>query len=218
MSENQQSAGIAPGEWQAVLEELLRGVVHASNNRFTTLLSLAQLAELDGGNPEDAAVMRQELSRLHEVISSIGALVGHIEQPEALDLHAMLANALSIHASHSRERGTPCEVRRSGGEAIIRVPRAALFRLLLIAVDSARRANVETPDSAPVFELATSETLVQLKAPSARQPGADALALAAACRGALRWDGGYWVFEMPTLIAVRARERAEARPTPAADA
>jgi hypothetical protein len=220
MSENEEStpAKIAPGEWQSVLEELLRGVVHASNNRFTTLLSLAQLAELDGGTADDAAVMRQELSRLHEVISTIGALVGPVTQPEALDLHAMLASALALNASHSRARGAPCEVRRSGGEAIVRVPRAALLRYLLLSIHSARQANPDAPDSAPVITLQTSESHVRLTTPSAVAPGADALALTAACGGVLHADGAAWTLELPSLIALRARERAQARQTPVAGA
>lgn len=218
MSEHEQSAGVALGEWQSLLEELLRGVVHASNNRFTTLLSLAQLAELDGGTAEDATVMRHELSRLHEVISSIGVLVGPMEQPEALDLNAVLTSALSIHASHAGVRGAACEVRRTGGDAIVRVPRAALLRYVLIAVDSARRARLGAPDTAPLLELATTDALVQLKTPSEAAPGADAHALAAACNGVLRSDDGYWRLELPTLLTLRARERAEARPRPAADA
>lgn len=220
MSENEEStpAKMAPGEWQSLLEELLRGVVHASNNRFTTLLSLAQLAELDGGTADDAAIMRQELSRLHEVISTISALVGPMTQPEALDLHAMLTNALALHATHSRARGAPCEVRRSGGEAIVRVPRAALLRYLLLAIHSARQASPEATDTAPVIVLDTTETRVRLTTPSTSAPRADALALASASGGTLHADGAAWVLELPSLIALRARERAQARQMPAADA
>ena len=220
MSENDEptAAMIAPGEWQSLLEELLRGVVHASNNRFTTLLSLVQLAELDGGTAHDAAILRQELSRLHEVISTIGALVAPMAQPEALDLFAMLANAKALHATHSRARGTTCEVRRVGGEAIVRVPRAALLRYLLLAIHSAGDAMLGTPDTAPVIELDSSETRVRLTTPSITAPGADAQALAAACGGTVQADGAGWIFELPSLIALRARERLQATQTPAADA
>ncbi len=205
-------------DWIVLLEDLLRGVVHASNNRFTALMSLTQLAEQDGESPEDAALMRQELARLHEVVSFVGVLVARSDQPEALEVHTLLGVALEIHAMHPRMRMMECVVTRGENVPPVRVPRTALLRLLLLMVDAAKLAATADALKSSALYLDATETLVRLRTAALARPGSDAMELAASCGGEIRTADREWTLELPSLAAIRQRERAATTPTPAADA
>lgn len=206
------------GDWTPLLEALLSGVVHASNNRFTTLLSLAQLAELDGNNAEDISLMRTELTRLHEVVTYVGLLVAPAGEPEALELEPLLEIALAIHSLHPRTRAVSCTVKRSAAHQVVRAPRSALLRLLLLLVDIAKRGPASAESADVILDLAGDDHVVRLGAESTLPPGTDALKLATACGATLQTTNGGLVLELPSLAALRMRERANATRTPASGA
>ncbi len=195
------------GRWARLSEELLRGLVHAMNNRVTALSAFAELAALDG-EPLEPAVIRQEITRLHGVNALIGVMSARNEEPEALEIRAVLEVALNLHQHHPRMRSVPCTMEQSGVVLPVRVPRWALLRLLLIMVDDARRAGAAEGKEAVVVRISGDESRVRASICSAEPLGDDAAALAALCGGTLVAGNGEVAVELPSLLELRRRDRA----------
>lgn len=194
------------GEWTALFEELLRGLVHAMNNRVTALSAFAELAAMDGESVE-TAVLRQEITRLHTVSALVGVMATRGADTEALELRVVLEQALTIHSHHPRMRAAACTIAQAGLLLPVRVPRWALLRLLLLMVDAAKRAGEASGASGVEVRLAGDEGSVTVQVASAEGLALDAASLATICGGSLRHAGGSWVLELPSLPALRRRER-----------
>lgn len=195
------------GEWEPLLEDLLRGLVHATNNRITSLSALAELATYDD-EMLDIDLLRKEITRVHDVSSLVGTLVTRSEDGEALEVSAVLDVALNIHSHHPRLRPVPCTVEKVNAVLPVRVPRWALLRLSLLMIDSAKRAGVASSAATVALRLSGDDTVVRTHCASAAPLGADALRYASLCGGALLHAGGESVLELPSLLEVRRREAA----------
>ena len=128
------------GEWTQLLEDLLRGLVHAMNNRVTALSAFAELAAVDDEALE-IDMLRHEIHRLHEVSSLVSVLASRNDETEALELSTVLEMALEIHSHHPRMRAVPCTLEQAGAVLPVRVPRWAMLRLALLMVDAAKCAG-----------------------------------------------------------------------------
>jgi hypothetical protein len=194
------------GEWTTLFDELLRGLSHAMNNRVTALSAFAELAAMDGELVE-TTVLRQEIARLHAVSALVGVLATRGNDTEALELRGVLEQALTIHSHHPRMRAVPCTIAQRELVLPVRVPRWALLRLMLLMVDVAKRAGETTGATGVEVHLAGDDETTTVQVSSAERLGLDAAALATMCGGTLRHAGGDWVLELPSLLALRRRER-----------
>ena len=192
--------------WELLLEELLRGLVHSINNRVTALSAFAELAAMDDELPE-TGMLRQEIRRLHGVSTMVGVLATRSEDAEALELSGVLDTALQIHEHHPRSRVVQCRLEKSGMLLPVRVPRWALLRVLLLFVDSAKRAADAAGESHAAIEVIGDETSVRVRGATREPLGEDVARYAAMCGGELVAEEGGQVLVLPSLLEVRRRER-----------
>ena len=197
----------AEGAWTLLFEDLLRGLVHSINNRVTALSAFAELSAMDGEalGPD---VLRQEITRLYDASALVAILSTRSDDVEALELRPVLEVVLGIHAHHPRMRDISCTIEQSGPVLPVRVPRWALLRLFLLLVDAAKRAGDATKDAVVCMRLSGDDEVVRAFFASPERLSEDALDLAAACGGILVHRDGGTVLELPSLVALRQRERA----------
>lgn len=207
--------GVAPvdvssdGEWTPLFEDLLRGLVHAINNRVTALGAFAELASFED-EPLEIDALKQEINRLHGVSSLIGVLATRNDEMEALELSSVMDIALNVHSHHPRMRSVPCTVETRGSVLPVRVPRWAMLRLCLLMIDAAKRTGSANSALAVTVGLSGDEQFVRAHFVSSTPMGGDAMRLASRCGGVLQYPGGETVLELPSLLELRKRER-EAR-------
>ena len=198
------------GAWTSLFEELLRGLVHAISNRITALSAFAELAAMDG-EPIEAAMLQEEVMRLHQVSALVGVLATRGDEIEALEVRALLDLALTILSHHPRVRPVPCSVEQCGLVLPVRVPRWALLRLLLLMVDAAERASDAAQASGVAVQLSGDESTVRVHIVSCEPFGPDAERLAATCGGVLTRRAGTYVLALPSLPELRRRERSSSK-------
>ena len=195
------------GAWSLLLEDLLRGLVHAMNNRITALSAYAELAAVDEEALE-VDMLRREIQRLHQVSSFVSALATRSDEREALELSGVVELALEIHSHHPRMRSVPCTLEQSGAILPVRVPRWAMLRLALLMIDAAKRAGSEANANAVAIWVSGTDVAVRLDFASAEPLGRDAVELARHCGGTLSHANGETVLELPSLLELRRREKA----------
>lgn len=195
------------GEWTPLLEDLLRGLVHAMNNRVTALSAFAELAAVEDGALE-IDMLRHEIHRLHEVSSLVSVLASRSDEPESLELSAVLEMAFVIHSHHPRMRSVPCTLEKAGAILPVRVPRWAMLRLALLMIDAAKRAGGESHATTVAVWLSGNDAAVRLHLVSPEPLGVDAEGLARLCGGVLSHTNGEAVLELPSLLEIRRREKA----------
>jgi hypothetical protein len=191
-----------PGNWATLFEELLRGIVHAMNNRITSLSSLVELAAMDDEAPETEK-LREEITRLHEVSVFVGVLASRSVEQEALEIHAVAEQALRIHVHHPRTRSVPCTLERGDTALAVRVPRWALLRLLLLMVDAAKRAAPPAAGTSVVVRVTGDEHQVRVHIVSSEPLSHDADELALRCGASLHAHGGEVQLQLPSLQELR---------------
>ena len=192
------------GKWTILFEDLLRGLVHALNNRVTALSACAELAAIDG-EPVEVTILKAEITRLHQVSALVGVMATRGHDIEALEILPVLEDALAIYNHHPRMRSDQGTIAQSGLVLPVRVPRWALLRLLLLMLDAMRRSAGSTRVE---VRLAGDAETVTVETETSEPAGEDAVALAAMCGGELRKGAGGWTLRLPSLLALRKRERA----------
>jgi hypothetical protein len=195
------------GEWSPLFEDLLRGLVHAMNNRVTALSAYAELAAVDDDAIE-VSMLRQETLRMHQVSSLLSAIATRSDEREALELGGVVEMALEIHGHHPRMRSVPCRLEKVGAILPVRVPRWAMLRLALLMIDAAKRAGVEAHASTVAVWLSGTDLAVCLRLASPQPLGRDAEALSRRCGGRLSHANGEAMLELPSLLELRRREKA----------
>lgn len=193
--------------WTLLSEELLRGLVHAMNNRVTSMGANAELAEMDG-EKLPPRVMRDDLARLNVVTRMISSIASRGGDLEALELAPLLDEVLRLHAHHPRLRTVTCNVDRREELLPVRVPRWALLRLLLLFVDQAKQSAPPTAGET-VLRLTGDAAALRLEAATDGAPHDDAAALASLCGGSLHRQDNVLMLELPSLLELRRRERGD---------
>ena len=94
-------------DWRTISEELLQGLVHALNNRVAALSAFVELAKLGDEEGDPLTVLPTEIAQLHRVNALFGLLPERKSEPEALELRAVLDDAILLHEHHPRLRGEP---------------------------------------------------------------------------------------------------------------
>jgi hypothetical protein len=208
------------GDWASLFEDLLRGLVHAMNNRLTALSAFAELAGMDGEDLE-LNVLRQEITRMHGACSHVGMLVSR-GPAESLEIRPVLDMALEVHSHHPRMRNTiPCAVDQSGAVLPVRVPRWALLRALLLLIDQAKREGQAERLGTVGIRVTGDESTVRVHFAAKGAASHEAARLARLCGGTIEVVGSEQVLQLPSLAETRRRERAGdanpgSTPTPAA--
>ncbi|MEO8334700.1 MAG: hypothetical protein ABI664_07000 [bacterium] len=194
------------GDWSHLFEDLLRGLVHAMNNRVTALSAFAELAAVDDDALE-IDMLRHEIHRLNDVTTFVSVLATRTEETEALELSAVLETALEIHANHPRMRSAPCTLEKTGTILPVRVPRWAMMRLALLMVDATKRAGTTSRAAAVAIRLSGTDAVVRVHVVTPEPLSGDATSLAALCGGVIAHGNGEAVLELPSLPELRRREK-----------
>ena len=195
-------------DWRTISEELLQGLVHALNNRVAALSAFVELARLgdEEGNP--STVLPAEIAQLQGVNVLFGMLPERKSDAEALDLRIVLDDAIHLHEHHPRLRGAPVTVAFEGAPPVVRAPRWALVRVLVMLVHAAKRA-VEPGRSAEgaTLRVRGDDASIGVHADAAVEPSADLIALAERCNGRVAREEGALVLRLPSVRELRRRER-----------
>ena len=192
--------------WPALLEELLHGLVHSLNNRVTSMSAFVEMSESDGDALE-VGLLRDEIRRTHDVGVLIALLASRSTTRESLEVRAVLDQAISVHEHHPRLRGIACVVVQQLSVLPVRVPRWALFRAMLLAIEAGKRDVAATGKDTLVLRVWGNEEQVSVSAMSATAPSGSLLALAQLCDAVLTYDNGEVLITFPSLLAVRRSER-----------
>jgi hypothetical protein len=202
-------------DWHTISEELLQGLVHALNNRVAALSAFVELARLGDEEGDPVTALPSEIAQLHRVSALFGMLPERKSEPEALELRVVLDDAIHLHEHHPRLRGEQVDVTFEGAPAVVRAPRWALVRVLVMLVHDARRAAQSGPrPSVARLRIRADDTIVALHVRTAAEPSSDLVALAERSGGWIARVQDDLVLTMPSLRELRRREREARGDTP----
>jgi hypothetical protein len=200
--------------WVELSDALMRGLVHALNNRVTALSAFAELAALGDDQLTAQHVLPSELARLQQVNAMFRLLLTEEMPPEAMELAPVLDDALALHAHHSRLRTVRCEVIRGGKILPVRVPRWALLRLVLMLLEYAKqhadRGHAGGPPGTAELRIEGGEESIDLSVSEGSGSCRYAQAMAELCGGTLEIGRDRITARLPTLPELRRSERANA--------
>ncbi len=197
-------------EWVALSEQLTRGLIHSLNNRITALGAFAELAAMGDEEFSPDKVLPDELARLQQVNGLFRLLLTEEAGPEPLEVGPIVEDVLLLHAHHPRLRNIRTELSGAGAGGLmpVRVPRWSLFRLLLLVIEAAKQAAEERRLDVAVIALASDDGELVMRARTEAIPLRYAEAMALRCGAVLESLDGMTEVRIPTLLAVRKRERA----------
>ena len=198
-------------DWRTISEDLLRGLVHALNNRVASLSAFVELAQLGDEEEDPLTVLPEELAHLQRVNALFGLLPQRKAEAESLELRVVLDDAIRLHEHHPRLRGGQVPLTFEGAPAVVRAPRWALVRVLVMLVHAAKvEAASERGRADAAIRVTADDETVSVHVPTPEAPSADLAALAARCGGRVVRTNDELVLTLPSLRELRRRER-EAR-------
>jgi hypothetical protein len=210
------SAGEGLGEWVGLVDQALRGLHHALNNRIGSLSALVELHQL-GDLPADASTfetLAADLKRLEDLSRVVRLLPRDtVSGEEALILDDVLADVFVIHHYLHDLRELSVTIVPTRFVEPVRVERWALVRVLALLLRDAKcvakdaetnvRAVTESDEqwvriefrvgSPPVIDVPTGE--------------GHAEAIAESFGGVIERKPGLVALKLPTLKARRAADR-----------
>jgi len=198
-------------DWSTISEELIQGLVHALNNRVAALSAFVELARLGDEEGDPLAVLPTEIAQLHRVNALFALLPERKADAEALDLRAVLDDAVLLHQHHPRLRGEQVAMTFEGAPGAVRAPRWALVRTMVMLLHAAKRPGAAAQEhGAAALRVRGDDTAVSVHVATVAAPSADLVALAERCGGRLTRTTDELVLTLPSLRELRRRER-EAR-------
>jgi hypothetical protein len=202
-------------DWRSISEELLQGLVHALNNRVAALSAFVELAKLGDEEGDPVTVLPAEITQLHRLNGLFALLPERGSGFEALELRSVLDDAILLHEHHPRLRSERVAVAFEGAPAVVRAPRWALVRALVILVHSAKLAarSRHAPEGT-TLRVRGDDTTISVRVAAAVEPSADLTALAERCHGSVAREAGELVLRMPSVRELRRRERESGGPLP----
>ena len=201
-------------DWRTISEELLQGLVHALNNRVAAISAFVELAKLGDEEDDPLTVLPAEIAQLHQVNGLFGLLPERRSDPEALELRAVLDDAIRLHEHHPRLRAERVSVTYEGAPGAVRAPRWALVRAMVMLVHIAKGAGETMAGLGGTgLRVRGAEATVEVLLATPVEPPADLVALAERCSGELAREHDDLVLRLPSLRELRRRER-EAREEP----
>jgi hypothetical protein len=194
-------------DWRTISEELLQGLVHALNNRVAALSAFVELAKLGDEEGDPITVLVAEITQLHRVNTLFGLLPERSSEPEALELRAVLDDAIRLHEHHPRLRAEQVTVAFEGAPGAVRAPRWALVRALVMLVHAAKRAGESVQGrGGAALRVRGDETTVSVHVATPVEPSPDLVAIAERCSGTVVREQDDLVLRMPSLRELRRRE------------
>jgi hypothetical protein len=204
-------------DWCTISEELLQGLVHALNNRVAALSAFVELARLGDEEGDPLAVLPTEIAQLHRVNALFGLLPERKADAEALDLRAVLDDAVLLHQHHPRLRGERVAISFEGAPGAVRAPRWALVRTMVMLLHAAKRPGESAREHGDAaLRVRGDETSVSVRVATAAWPSADLVAYVERCSGQVTRTNDELVLTLPSLRELRRREheaRGEAAPS-----
>ena len=198
-------------DWCTITQELIQGLVHALNNRVAALSAFVELARLGDEEGDPLAVLPTEIAQLHRVNALFGLLPERKADAEALDLRAVLDDAVLLHQHHPRLRGEQVAMTFEGAPGAVRAPRWALVRTMVMLLHAAKRPGAAPQEhGVAALRVRGDDATVSVHVATAAAPPADLVALAERCSGRLTRTTDELVLTLPSLRELRRRER-EAR-------
>jgi hypothetical protein len=195
-------------DWRTISDELLQGLVHALNNRVAALSAFVELAKLGDEEGDPLTVLPAEIAQLHRVNALFALLPERKAEAEALELRAVIDDAILLHQHHPRLRGEQVTVTFEGTPGVVRAPRWALLRALVILVDAAKRPGEPARGRRDVaLRVLGDDAAVRVHVATALLPSADLVALTERCRGHVTRTADEIVLTLPSLRELRRRER-----------
>jgi hypothetical protein len=207
MNDAASDAHAAIVEWVELSEALMRGLVHALNNRITALSAFAELAAIGDEEFTPQRVLPGELDKLLQVNALFRLLLNEDVSAEALELGPLLEEVVALHAHHSRLRAVRCDVVQVGTVLPLRAPRWALLRLLLLMMESAKLGADSTGRTVATLRVTGEDRTITVRASHAGAPSRYAAAMAKLCGGTMECAGDEMVVRLPTLPEIRRSER-----------
>ena len=196
-------------DWRTISEELLKGLVHALNNRVAALSAFVELARLGDEEEDPLTVLPTEIEQLHRVNALFGLLPQRAAEPESLELRAVLDDALHLLEHHPQLRGgQQVTIAFEGAPGAVRAPRWALVRVMVMLLHAAKReATSGHEGDGAVIRVRGDKLTVSVYVRTSEAPSADLEALAARCGGEVAHANRELVLTMPSLRELRRRER-----------
>ena len=195
-------------DWCTISEELLQGLVHALNNRVAALSASVELAKLGDEEGDPLTVLPAEIAQLLRVNALFSLLPERKAEAEALELRAVLDDAILLHQHHPRMRGEQVAVTFEGAPGAVRAPRWALVRAMVMLLHAARRPGESARGrSAAALRVRGDETTVSVRVAAPAAISADLAALAERCGGHVAREADDLVLTLPSLRELRRRER-----------
>jgi hypothetical protein len=206
---SQPDHGAVIDDWRTISEELLQGLVHALNNRVAALSAFVELAKLGDEDGDPLIVLPTEIAQLHRVNSLFGLLPERKADAEALDLRAVLDDAVLLHQHHPRLRGEQVATTFEGAPGAVRAPRWALVRTMVMLLHAAKHPGESAREHGETaLRVRGDDTTVSVRVATTSAPSADLVALAERCGGRLTREADELVLTLPSLRELRRRERA----------
>lgn len=194
-------------DWHTISEDLIKGLVHALNNRVAALSAFVELAKLGDDEEDPLAVLPTEIAQLHQVNALFGLLPQRAAESEPLELRAVLDDAVRLHEHHPRFRSEPVSLTFEGAPGAVRAPRWALLRAIVMLVHAAKRDAAAGHGRPATIRVHADDTTVAVHVRTPGPLSPDFESLAALCGGRMACAGDELVLTMPSLRELRRRER-----------
>jgi nitrogen-specific signal transduction histidine kinase len=209
--------------WPRLAEGLLSGLQHSLNNRLGTVSAVSQLLEAD--LPQEhalAGMLSREVRRLESTVALLSAFGESGEQPEPLQVEAILLQARELIQLHHSLREIPLAIEVQEGVLPLHVRPNRLLRSLLVLLAA---VGAQRPERTSILLRVTGDDVsvrvaiefggdrVTEEAVAGSLSGVTASgaeSLLAREGGELRVSGsaaGGYVVVFPSLLEVRRRER-----------
>ena len=192
-------------EWSRTVENILRGIAHALNNRASAISAVMELAAEPDDDPSvTRSILATELERVTE-LASVVRCVGAPRSggSEALAPADVAEEALAVLRLHAEQRDRVIMIEAHGAPPV-RVPRWMLLRALIALAATASPADDRTRTVRITAHQDGEWLTVRVADARGAARSSYATELAAGMGGGATDDG--CGFRVPTLAALRRRE------------
>jgi hypothetical protein len=204
MSDTAQLSAAAQREWGEHVENVMRGLAHALNNRAAALAGVVAVATNPEVGQDADSILGEELGRVQELVGVVRSIGAPQTGPETFAPADAAREALAILALHADQRDHSVSIDAASAPPT-RLPRWMFVRSLVALAATAAHGAVDT--KAPVvLSIAESGDWLIVRADTSPTTPLSRLTteLARAMGGDLLES--QLGFRVPTLAAVRRRE------------
>lgn len=198
-----------PSAWLGMSDRLIAGMVHALNNRITALDATVVTWEPGDDAAELVASLRSELERLKSTVSLLRLVGGEPNAAsEAVDVRELVDSAVLLVSHHPAHRHVSAVTTVAESAMPVRLRARRAIHALAVLIDVAQiEGGVIAVDISGDAEHTT------VRVPAGSEEGietavAAAHAIIASEFGSATREQDHLALALPTLAAVRKRERA----------